>query len=966
MMFVQIMNPTLKHRLTLLLTIFFLTLFGGFLQAADSIPVDLSGVTIEGGADAPVTAEMTKVDFHGESIEALKLTMQSRKAYNAIQIPVDSVDGRKYNTLQFKIRPKVSKEESLGAFGVWIITSSTHYDAIRFQQRATVLDDGWYQFSWDFANQPSVRTIDDEPVVEVRFRYPFDGIPEGKTDTMLIADMQFVSGLSVKTGDAKLTQKWKEYIGAYSPDYSDSSKYLSPPESGRLTQPLLLAKDGKARSVIIVPEDASASLRLAGNELRHWLNKITGADIKVASARGGEGMTEIILGRAAAAGKFDGDIQALENSDGFAVRAREGNLYIFGATDKGTLNGVFAFLENNTDIIWPRPLAELSAIYTPTATLEAVWGNALERPATRLRGWGTNMGIRQEANLWMMRNRNNFVSAEGVTTKNEADVLKGQGNYVQFGGGHNISNYLGKNPDFYPVIGGEKVKVFDIWKHQPNFTAPGIADAVAENMLSFIRDKAPEDVNCITINIEDNWGVSTDPKSLEPITLPDGSVIGPDDPAFRSTQFFLFLNDVAKKVNAVHPDLMLETYGYFFTATPPKVDVDPHIRIMICPYPRTAYHLPLAAPINAGWWDQIAAWAKASPNVILREYYGVMNGFRPQAEVVDFDVKSLLSLGVGEYTAELSPDAKMIWADGEMRGTPEEFDLMAMDYWVINRIYWDPNQDVEQLRKYYIRRVFHEAAPEMEKFFGIIRSAWFKEDSHANFVDPVNLMKNMIIGGGREEELRQLLAEAATAAKNPGSRMMIDMIRQTFDKWAAAAGNPAPAPAGAPFKFTPEEQLRYGWVENTDWDFNVPAWAAATFVNRDGKAVPAVRMTVNPERVGSSALTIWNPFAPGLLKISADDVLSFSIIPADAKDLAQPLKIALTAKDENNKEIQAPDSAFTGVPGGGVSVHWKIQAVGQKSFDVSKIKELRITVSPGIFANKSESVFHIVDMQIAH
>lgn len=103
---------------------------------------------------------------------------------------------------------------------------------------------------------------------------------------------------------------------------------------------------------------------------------------------------------------------------------------------------------------------------------------------------------------------------------------------------------------------------------------------------------------------------------------------------------------------------------------------------------------------------------KKSNNVVIREYYGIFNGFRPLAEVIAFDVRSYVKLGVMEYTSELNPDENFLFRDGVIRGGGAEWDFMTMEAWVVNRIYWDDTQDVEQLRKYYLRRTYREAAPD--------------------------------------------------------------------------------------------------------------------------------------------------------------------------------------------------------------------------------------------------------------
>ncbi|MEO6907859.1 MAG: alpha-glucuronidase family glycosyl hydrolase, partial [Abditibacteriaceae bacterium] len=411
------------------------------------VQVDLSKANVEGGKSAPATAEAVSVNYKGQNEAGIKLVMQHRVAYNSVGFPVNSVNAKEYNTLQFKVRFDTATGDPT-SFGVWIFNKGGNWAATSFLGHAKDLGNGWYQFSWDMVNQPDNRIIDMSNLTGISIRYGFENVPEGKTDTLTVIDMKLVSGLSVRTGDPELYKGWDKYISSYTPDYSDSSKYLLPPTTGRIATPLALTVDGKPFSKIVVPMGASQPLTLAGNELQHWLKEISEANISIIPTLDKGNGTRVLLGRQFAAGKFDKDIAALGDSDGFAVRTQGKNIYIFGATDKGTLNGVFAFLENNTDIIWPRELQELGAVFSKNLNVDAVWANAQEIPATRLRGWG--IGVRDEANIWAVRNRNNYSNPEGTLVKENAEQLRALGNHIQFGGGHGISGFLGKNPDFYP------------------------------------------------------------------------------------------------------------------------------------------------------------------------------------------------------------------------------------------------------------------------------------------------------------------------------------------------------------------------------------------------------------------------------------------------------------------------------------------------------------------------------------
>lgn len=959
-----------KTQLLIICLVFFGALLAGcgtshevMAAAENSVAIDLSKTVVEGGASAPAAIKNTTATINGASLPALEITAQFRKSYNAVIIPA-KVDGEKFNTLQFKARLVSSAEPKLKSFDVWILAKDD-WASTSFLKHAKELKDGWYQFSWDMVNQPDNKAgIDYANLREVRLRYPFGAVAEGRPDVIEIADMKFVSGLRAQSGDPALYDQWKKFVANYKPDYSDSSKYLLPPQTGRIAKPIPFIKDGRALGEIVLPANASDPMKMAGNELRHWLQEITKADVPIVAVPGGGAAPRVLLGTQFAAGKFDADLKWLKDigktkgSDGFAVRADKNNVYIFGATDKGTLNGVFKFLENNTDIIWPRGNVELGVVFTPRPSFDIVWADARDMPVTALRGWGLHDP--PGALDWQTRNGINYVAPEGTLAKSQAVVLQRHGNYIQFGGGHNISYFLGKNPAFYPVIDGQQVTEFNIWKHQPNFTAPGITDAVAQNMIQYIKERAPEGVDCVNINIEDNWGLSTDPKSLEPIKLPDGTTITKDDPAFRSTQFFIFLNEVVRKVNAVYPEMMIGTYAYFFTATVPKVPIDPNIRVFFAPYPRKDYRSPLFSPINDHWWLQMVGWTKKTPNIVMREYYGIFNGFRPLAEVVGAEVKSYMAHGITNYTAEIFGDSTAVRGDA-LRGDRAGWDFLAMEYWLTNRIYWNPDQDIEQLRKYYIRRVYHEAAPQVERFFGTIRTAWYKNKTSSGFIDSVRMMDRLVIKGGLEDELRQNLEGAAKAVKNPQSQFAINVLRLTFEEWISAAKTKQPEEKSA-FKFAPDVQLRYGWQAMNDWEQQMSAWALATYTARDGKAVPAVRFTTQADRANGKDFTITNPFAPGLLLLKNGDTLEFTIAPADKTELSAPLQIGLTATDKDNKKLPMPDSAIEKLPHGSLRVKWQLQS--SEAFDVLQLKQLALTIPNAVCAGKGRVVFYITEMTI--
>lgn len=239
-----------------------------------------------------------------------------------------------------------------------------------------------------------------------------------------------------------------------------------------------------------------------------------------------------------------------------------------------------------------------------------------------------------------------------------------------------------------------------------------------------------------------------------------------------------------KKVNREFPEMRFKTLAYFPTAVPPKCEVDAKIIPEFAPYVRSNDKAPLFAPENRKWLEYLAGWAEKSKDIEVYDYYGLGLGFpRPLAEVRAKDFPEMHRHTVGmssEYTHNGDRDTK--------GGAGKIWDYSAMEFWVLTRLYWNPSQDVEQLRKYYIARTFREAAPSIEKFYGTIRKEWFKNKRASTIGDnPVELTKIVLLEPGHENVLRNFLADAAIQVKHPKSAELVKRLRGCFEEQIAAA-----------------------------------------------------------------------------------------------------------------------------------------------------------------------------------
>ncbi len=642
--------------------------------------------------------------------------------------------------------------------------------------------DGFKNFRWDMKNENPTgnKGFDLEAVSHVQFFYDNRKLKDGEKTVITIIAPQLVSGLHKSGGDEKKFAAFEKYITGYQPDYSDSSKYLSSPEEGRLPQPLPLVKDGKPLAEIVGTANVWSPEGNAVRELYGWLYRLTdGVEIPVFPKPSAAENTKIFVGTAHAKAFFAEDIERLKDSDGCAIRTRGNSVYIFGATGKGTLNGVYTFLEGNSDIIWPHTSDLYDAIYSANPNLTVKWGDYFHRALARNWGW---MGKTQGPDFdYQVRNRANYLGLR-------SDVnFKYWGLYMEEGGGHNLHSWIPfslwkTNPEYWAMIDGER--------QHPNGYKNQICLNNEDGKAIFTRrireyiEKNPQvkAADCMNIKIEDNWGVCECPECIRPIRLPDGTLLDKDDIAFRSTQFFMFLNSVA---NALHndglPKMEIGTYVYFYTVPVPRIPVTSALRPYFADYVRKDYKVPIYAPINDIWWRVLNEWTQVSDKVVIREYTGIYVNFRPMAEVAAHDIRAALESGTLEFTSE-----SLLGSTSEFGGLfPHQMDVSMMEYWLILRLYWDPEADVEQLRKYFLRRTFREAAPEMEKFYGTIRQLYFTEKRTTDFEENHETLR-LVMRKGKEAELRTLLETAQNKAEHPLSKQMVTLVLRRYNEWTQA------------------------------------------------------------------------------------------------------------------------------------------------------------------------------------
>lgn len=618
---------------------------------------------------------------------------------------------------------------------------------------------------------------------------------------------------------------------------------------------IFLAREGTPGAEIILGEMATLTEEFAAGELQDAIQQITGATLPIRQLYEKNTVPEtafpaaIILGTPASSkwvrqanDLLKADFAALADSDGFCIR-RQGNLIFIAAPGaKGVLNGVYSFIEENAGIIWYRPEWN-GACFSRRSDLKVTRTDYLERPAFQVRSWHVCFIPRHiPTELWMTRNRLNFKLCNSASHYvNLFPLSLRQKGIAASTCGHNLhiflpsGKYFKEHPEFFAMVDGlRRPEVGDV---QICFSNKEMTRVFAQNFLEYIY--AHPDLEYPGVTIMDTWTCCDGPECTQPITLPDGSQVMPADEAFRSTQFFIFLNEIARQVAAKYPDKKLVTLAYFFTAPPPKVKVEKNIFILFAPAIRCDKHT-MAHEVNAKWKARLEAWRKLTPNIVIYEYFGNGSRFpRPLSDTIASDLKYYRGLGLKGLQSEIVPDM-MDYKIGDGVALSTMWDVSAMEFWVISRLMWNPDADVETLRSRFLDSVYGPAAGEMKTFFDLIRKAWYASDAVENFqATPVALAQRYIKDTGHEENCRPALRRALAAAQTAEQKQRVNAVASAFESWMKGlAAHPRTTVKVPGTTRNPGEIL----------DFTDPVWQKAAVIDELDKncrrGVPAANKTM--------------------------------------------------------------------------------------------------------------------------
>ena len=812
----------------------------------ESKPAELESIDLNmknPEAKNPGKIEYVKEKINGKEMDAIRITLTKTNGACYLKFPVEKFNGMDFNTMTFytKIQlpddgydkrlvygnnvpnmygtnaAELNRFFDTFSFGIYSATKdacdwnqygvSQGLSAYHWQRDAKT-PEGWRAVALDYINSDyagNKGTYMPE-ITHWCFFYDSRKIPEGKQVVVTIAAPKMTKGLMYAGGDMK---KFKDYLKVRADRYfqkkektllgekfPDSSKYLEPPTENRLDAALPFVENHVITGEIISHRYGHEAIDRALNYFRTFLQNKYGTTnpLPILRAPSKVDNVKIFLGSEhfmkVDKQQCQADLKALAGKPGCVIRTRGKNIYIYGGKAnyageaRGIVNGIYTLIENNTDEIVTFHKVNRWAAY-PVAVFDFVKDGNFSIV------WGKDYINKPLIQYWSAAGHPDYSDRNFSVPDNWANGEEKYAGRRQ----HTTNHWWGygaEDENGHYRIPNDRWGLGENGKRMvPGcYTGHPCMINVLENAkLEYLKkayarqfrkgDFIWRKQDVFGLWVEDTLKVCVCDKCLTPIRLANGSLVMPNETEFRGTQFFANACAMIHAVNTfARRDIKIESIGYFWMSCIPLFEISRNYQIRFCPYIRKNYYDPIFAPCNDIFWRDYYRWSQLDIELGVYEYF-LQIGTRPWTDTFQFD----LPLEAEHGMTFASPEA-----DTSM--------LMRVEHWTLLRHFWDSSKDPRELRRYFIRRVYREAAPDVEKFYFTLHNFIHEEISAVypmEFEDEqqvgvvASVMKSKNGSGTVLDELTGYLKDAQKSVKHPQSKFVLDTLVKEWEAYCAKA-----------------------------------------------------------------------------------------------------------------------------------------------------------------------------------
>ena len=481
----------------------------------------------------------------------------------------------------------------------------------------------------------------------------------------------------------------------------------------QIETPMFIVENGKSEFVIVTAENADECIQTAANELQTYIKKISGAELEIVTDNVFNSKKAIVLGETALTDELTDTDRAQIGEDGFLLYSDGDYLLIAGEDSRGTLFGVYTFLEEYLGIRWFTPTLEVVP-ESEDVIIDASINHIVE-PSFAVRRndcAGTNAAYRARSKMNVSFHYD--VPEYGgamtwVLWDVTLDVLVPDALFAEH------PEYFAMNPD------GTRTT------DHVCLSNPDVLEIAIENGRKAILD-CEKDAKYIHIGQKDNMNYCHCEK-CEEINAEYGTVC---------STTILFTNAFADALDDEFPDMTFTFYAYNETDRPPadlSLRCSPNVVPVLCGLHKACRSHPITEcgaidgnetfenlfmERNAQVAEDHVNWTKVADRTFIYDYtINFLNvaQFFSNFETMQSTMKYMHDIGITGYVYNCG--------DGHYAAFNE------LRNYLLCKLQWDVNADVEYHMNDFLKAYYgEEAAPYIKKIIDI-QTAQVKATAHA-------------------------------------------------------------------------------------------------------------------------------------------------------------------------------------------------------------------------------------------
>jgi hypothetical protein len=507
-----------------------------------------------------------------------------------------------------------------------------------------------------------------------------------------------------------------------------------------------LVHEGVGMYGIVIPSDALPAERHAAEELSRYIERVSGARLGIVEDRAPVAEQEILVGpsRRLVELGIEIDWERL-GAEGFVLRTEGRRLIIAGGRPRGTLHGVYTFLEEQMGVRWFTPeleqvprsvsvgLGALDQTVVPVFEYrEVFWTEMMRDPDFAARH-------RLNGNHYQLSERHGWPAVVYHPLVHSFDLLV-------------PPELFGEHPEYFPLIDGNRRGGYV----QRCLSHPEVLRLSIEQVRRWIRERP--DVTIVSVSQNDTFQYCQCAECSE-LDEAEGS---------PAATLLRFVNGIAAAIAEEHPNVRIDTLAYQYTRKPPRtLRPHPHVIIRLCSIECCFAH-PLDAcssPANRRFVEDLMDWKPVAPRLYVWDYTPNFAHYQqpfPNFDALQSNVRLFARHGV-----------KGLFEQGSYSpgGGGELGPLRA---YLLAKLLWDPETDVERHLTEFTRAYYGNVAPLFRAWLEAMHEPVRGHDRHAHIFDSPTasyLTEELVQQGER------LLGEAERLAENDEIRFRIQMAR---------------------------------------------------------------------------------------------------------------------------------------------------------------------------------------------